>query len=1383
MAKPGKPGKRGKPGKPSRTPTRSKRAARGSASRPSAASGETMRETVSEAPTTSPGPMPIVGMGASAGGLEAFQKFFSHMPAETGMAFIVVQHLDPRHATLMPELLGKITRMNVEQVKDETPVQPDHVYVIPPNATLTLEGSVLRVHTPASAGLRMPIDGLFHSLAEDQGHRAVCVLLSGTGSDGTLGLRSVKEHGGMAMAQSPESARHDSILRSAIATGLVDHVLLPEAMPAKLVEYTAYLRDLYKARSKAALLDDDQLARICTLLRRKTGHDFSRYKPATLVRRIQRRMQVLQSRSVSAYLERLRQDPKEVEALFRDLLIGVTHFFRDAEAFKVLARAVVPAILEHAGPEGSVRVWTPGCATGEEAFSVAILLREEMARRDLRPRVQIFAGDIDDEALEFARQARYPEGIAEHVSQERLDRFFVRQGHSYQVVKDVREMCIFSTHNLIKDPPFSRLDLVVCRNLLIYLEGELQRHIANVFHYALRPGGYLFLGPSESIVGPPDLFRTVDKKHRVFQRSNTVALPALALPVPDRTPQRPQRPWAARVTAAGQGGVVADLERVLVDEYAPAWVIINAEGESVYFSARTGRFLEPVVGTPSMDVVGMARRGLRLDLRTAIHKAVKTRETVVHEGVAVETNGDVQMINLVVRPLGDLGHDPGLFLIVFQEVGPPRPRKPGAEGKAPHQDGDHIVQQLESELRSTKEHLQATIEEVETSNEELKSSNEELLSTNEELQSANEELQTSKEELQSVNEELETINAELNKKVEELDLVNSDLHNLLQSTQIPTLFVDNHLRIKRFTEAATHIFRFIDADVGRPITDMAARFEGDIVADLREVLRTLTARERQVALTDHSAVYLMRVLPYRRIDNLIDGLVVTFMDVTVLNRALSQHSRLAGIVESSQDAIVGRAFDGTILSWNAAAERMFGYTAAEAIGSPPSIIVPAEQIQHLDEIHARVKLGETVAPFESVRHARDGRRIDVSVAVSPIRDETSRIVGASSIFRDISELKRAQAALQQEAREKDQFLAVLSHELRNPLAPIRTSLELLRSDPRRKESDLALTIMDRQLSQLTSLVDQLLDAARMSSGKVQLDREDLDVIPLVGGVVEDHARMIADAELELKLAMPEAGPPIFVNADRLRLAQALSNLVGNAVKFTPKGGAVTVGVYPDISAQSVVLSVGDTGIGIDATDAERLFRPFVQGDTKMLIRGGLGLGLALARALVEAQDGRLEVRSGGAGRGSEFQIRLPLVKSPKQRAREPHPQTGLNPRRILIVEDNVDASESLRHLLATAGHEVETSADAATALERMRTFRPEIVLCDLRLQGEIEGLGFATAVRADGEYGSPYLVALTGFGRTEDQEETRKAGFDRHLTKPASLETLTRLLDELPPRS
>jgi two-component system, chemotaxis family, CheB/CheR fusion protein len=1333
---------------------------------------------------------PVIGMGASAGGLEAFQKFFSRMPPDSGMAFIVVQHLDPHHATMMPELLRKGTTMAVEQVQDETPVEPDRVYVIPPNATLTIEAGVLRVKAPIEPrGVRMPIDSLFHSLAEDQGHRAVCILFSGTGSDGTLGLRSVKEHGGLAVAQTPESARHDSMLRSAIGTGLVDHVLPPEEMPAKLLEHAAYLCNL-EAKGGGGLFDEtgDQLARICGFLRRKTSHDFSRYKTATLVRRIQRRMLVLQIASASDYVERIRQDPREAEQLFRDLLIGVTQFFRDPQAFAELARDVVPQIVRQAGPDGAVRVWTPGCATGEEAYSVAILLKEEEARQEVRPRVQIFAGDIDDEALEFARQARYPEGIAEHVTPDRLRRFFTKENHSYRVAKEIRELCIFSTHNLIKDAPFSRLDLVVCRNVLIYLEADLQRHVASLFHYALRTGGYLFLGPSESVAGPADLFRTIDKKQRIFQRNETITAPPLTFPLPDRAlVERPTaRPWVPRTATAGQRDSVAALERILLDHYAPAWVIINAQGESVYFSPRTGKYLEPAVGTPSMDIVSMARKGLRLDLRAAIHKARKTGEPVVHEGVAVETNGDLQQINLIVRPLHEGSDDSGLFLVVFQELGPPKSLKEAKKHKRSGE-GDPLVEQLESELRMTKDHLQATIEEVETSNEELRSSNEELLSTNEELQSANEELQTSKEELQSVNEELETINAELGKKVEELDVANGDMQNLLQSTQIPTVFLDKELRIKRFTEAATRVFRLIETDVGRPIGDIAHRFETNLIEDLKEVLRTLAPKDHQVRLADQTATYLMRILPYRRMDNVIDGVVLTFLDVTALNRALEQHGRLAAIVESSQDAIVGRTFDGVVTTWNEAATRMFGYTEAEALGRPISVIVPDDGSEELERVHAQLRRGEIVAPFESVRRTRDGRRLAVSVAISPLKDVSGRLIGSSAIFRDISDLKRAQEVLRKEAHYKDQFLALLSHELRNPLAPLRTSLELLRRRGQADEEvERSLDVMERQLSHMTALVDQLMDASRISSGKIVLNREDLDLVGLFRTAVDDYRFLLERAELRLELHLPAR--PLFARADRTRLTQALGNLLANAAKFTDRGGTITVTLVEAPNGRSAVLTVRDDGVGIEPDVLARLFQPFMQADpTAGRTRGGLGLGLALVRGLVESHGGSVEARSGGRGKGAEFIIRLPLLTT-DERISLPRPEPPDSPKvtrplRILLVEDNVDAVESLQRLLQLAGHTVETAFDGRTAVEKARAFEPEVVLCDIGLPGDMDGYGVATAIRRHADGKPPYLVALTGFGQQEDRQRTREAGFDWHLTKPAEPDVLQRLLAELPKRS
>ena len=1320
-------------------------------------------------------------MGASAGGLDAFQRFFAHVPASNGMAFVLVQHLDPRHATLLPELLGKATPMSVETVKDETPVQPDRVYVIPANATLTIEGGLLRI-TPVDANIpRMPIDRLFHSLAEDQGPNAVCILFSGSGSDGTLGLRAVKEHGGMAMAQTPESAQHAPMLRSAIATGLVDHVLPPEQLAERLMEYAAYLRTVRGPQGEGAPFANDELTQIYTLVRHKTGHDFSRYKTGTLSRRIQRRMQVLQLSTVAEYLERLRRDPAEVDRLFRDLLISVTHFFRDPEAWQALVTEVFPRLLDHAATEGNLRVWIPGCATGEETYSTAILLKEEMVRRGVKPKVQIFAGDIDEEALVFARQATYPEGIAEHVTPERLERFFVRQNHSYQVAKEIREMVIFSNHDLIKDPPFSRLDLIICRNLLIYLETDLQRFVTNLFHYALRRDGYLFLGPSESVVGPPELFRNLDRRQRLYRRGEILAR-RVEMPVLPGTPRLVSASDASRrVLGPTQSEVLTSLERILLDHFTSPWVVINADGESLYFSPRTGKYLEPAAGLPSSNVVDMARSGLRLDLRAAIHQAIKTGEVVTHENVLVETNGDVQRIDLVVRPLPELGDASRLFLVVFRELGSPRSRAQASADGAVVQTGDAIVQQLESELRATKEHLQATAEELETSNEELKSSNEELLSTNEELQSSNEELQTSKEELQSVNEELETINAELVKKVQELDAVNSDMENLFHGTQIPTLFVDNDLRIKRFTGASTEVFRLIDTDVGRPIADIAPRFSNELIPDMKGVLRTLTPKEREIRVSEDGSAYQMRILPYRRLDNVIDGLVVTFQNVTQLTQAQEQRARLAAVVESSHDAIVSRTLEGIITSWNAAATHLFGYTSEEAIGHPMSLILPADHQEELRETERRLLQGERVAPYESLRQTNDGRILPVLVAVSPVRDSAGRMVGSSGIFRDLTELKRAQI-VREESQRKDQFLAILSHELRGPLASLRICVNLLESrvtgGGRIRE---AVEVADRQLEQLASLVDQLLDASRFGSGRFALNRKTRDLVEVVRTSTEDQRRVMEAAGVELAVQLP--GEPLYVSCDGLRMSQIVVNLLANAARFSPKGGHTRLTLERDEAHDRAVLHVVDDGVGIEPELIPLVFQPFTRlGPEELQHEGGLGLGLALVKALTEAHGGTVEARSGGRGHGTELIVRLPLAAGiPGAPApAPPRKQLPARPRRIMVVEDNRDTAQSLTWLLEARGHEVAVAADGRAALALARTFRPEIVLCDIGLPGELDGYAVAAAIRADQASASPYLIAVTGYAMPADKARAVETGFDRHIVKGGDPRELLSVIAELP---
>jgi two-component system CheB/CheR fusion protein len=832
----------------------------------------------------------IVGIGASAGGIEALEGLFRPMPADTGMAFVVVLHLAPDKVSHLDEVLQRFTAMKVDQAESAMPVEANRIYVIPPGAGLTLERGRFVVHGNG-LGQRVanPIDQLFTSIAADQGEHAIAIVLSGGGSDGTLGIKAIKEGGGLALAQGHDHGRpqHESMPRSAIATGLVDLVLPVEAMAEKLVAYvrsygvTAQLVDRLRGPASPAGGKPNARHQICAILRDQVGHDFSRYKEKTFLRRVQRRMQVVQLTDIRQYVERLRQDPEEVTLLFRDLLISVTSFFRDQEAFAALAGFVVPKLFEGKGG-GTVRVWVPGCATGEEVYSIAILLRERMDTLAVPPKVQIFGTDIDEAALAVARAGRYAPSAVEEVSPQRLDRFFTEEGGSHTVAKEVRDLCIFSVHNVVRDPPFSRVDLISCRNLLIYFDAELQAQVIPVFHYALRSGGFLFLGISESVSQHPDLFTPLDKKHRLFQRRDHAGS-QMQFPMLLPGPRLLSTSFEPRHGDASMPAVPLRrlVEGRVMERFAPAHVVCNRDGNIVYYSIRTGKYLEQPPGVPNRQILAMARKGLRLELRHALQEAIGTRRTISKENIAVELEDRVQLINLTVEPLGDSEVDP-LFLVLFADLGPPLSREAlAARGRAPGGETPDVAR-IEAELRDTRERLQSTIEEYETALEELKAANEELVSMNEELQSANEELETSKEELQSVNEELQTVNNELGSKVEQLNHANADLKNLFESTQVAVIFLDRDLVIRSFTPAVTGIFTLIPGDRGRPLTDIASHLDygGLLVDDVRAVIATGEPHERRVARRDQSIHYLVRILPYRGGDNAVSGALVTFLDIT-----------------------------------------------------------------------------------------------------------------------------------------------------------------------------------------------------------------------------------------------------------------------------------------------------------------------------------------------------------------------------------------------------------------------------------------------------------------------------------------------------------------------
>jgi two-component system CheB/CheR fusion protein len=967
---------------------------------------------------------PIVGIGASAGGLAAFEAFFSSMPADAdpGMAFVLVQHLAPDHKSILSELVRRYTRMQVSEVEDGMAVKPNCAYIIPPNRDMAFLNGTLQLLEPAAArGRRLPIDFFFRSLAQDQRERAICIVLSGTGSDGTLGVRAVKGEGGMVMAQNPESTEYDGMPRSAIATGLVDFVLPPAEMPAQLIAYAAHaFVKTPRPISFPAPTAEGALKKIFILLRAQTGHDFSQYKQNTIIRRVERRMAVHQIERLDGYVRYLQQNPVEVKALFRDLLIGVTNFFRDPEAFAVLQEQVVPHLFDGKPAGGVIRVWAPGCSTGEEAYSIAILLQERLEALKQNFKVQVFATDIDSHAIEQAHAGLYPASIAADVSPERLTRFFAHEpdGDAYRIHKSIRDMLVVSEQDVIKDPPFSKLDLISCRNLLIYLSGDLQKKLIPLFHYALNPGGMLFLGTSETVGEFTDLFGALDHKSKLYRRKDDVRgahRPQLGKFLPRMTEGGAAPRPSGKAPSESTVPLRELTERALLQQYAPAGALVNQRGDILYLYGRTGLYLEPAPGEADLNILKMAREGLRWDLTTALHKAVAHKEPVRHPGVRVKTNGDFSTVNLTVQPVTadpDRAVASGLFLVILEETEAADQIQPGKAAAVDSVEEsatkvDARIATLKQELRTKEEYLQATNEELETSNEELKSSNEEMQSVNEELQSTNEELETSKEELQSVNEELATVNAELQQKVAELSRAINDMNNLMAGTGIGTIFVDHQQRIQRFTPAVTQVINLIQTDVGRPVGHIVSNLVGYdcLVADVQAVLDTLVPKEEEVQ-TQAGAWYLLRIRPYRTVENVIEGAVITFVDVTEMKRveaALREANvlrRLAVVVRDAYDAVTVQDTEGRILAWNPRAERMYGWSEAEALAMNIRNLVPESLREDALSTVRQISRAEVLEPYGTERVAKDGRIVEVWLTATALVNEAGEVYAIATTERE-----------------------------------------------------------------------------------------------------------------------------------------------------------------------------------------------------------------------------------------------------------------------------------------------------------------------------------------------------------------------------------------------
>lgn len=1204
---------------------------------------------------------PIVAMGASAGGLEVFQRFFTVMPPDTGMAFVLVQHLDRSHETLMPEILSKHTVMPVLKVEEGLKVQANHVYVIAPNVSLTIDGCTFRLASLANAE-RKSIDQFFRSVAADQRENVIGIVFSGTGTDGTLGLKAIKESGGLTMAQVPDSAKFDSMPRNAISTGCVDYVLTVEEMPARIVEYINHLNVLHQRKSAEMIQHEAliHLPEIFPLLKKKTGHDFSRYKQSTLARRIQRRMQVVYLDSVFKYVAFLRDNPDEVDALFKDLLIGVTQFFRDAESFDVLAKKVIPQLFEGKKKDGVVRVWVPGCSSGEEAYSFAILLAEHAQEIKDPPRIQVFATDLDAEALEFARKARYPEDIAEQITTERLQQFFRKTGPVYEVVDEIREMCIFSPHNLIKDPPFSRLDLISCRNLLIYLEVDLQRRLLPLFHYALNPCGYLFLGPSENVASRSELFRAVDQKHRIFQRKPTLLQSPVHVHLMDSGHvTRFQTLTSPAITLPKEQNLARSIERVILEEYAPASAVINQQAEVLYFSGNTGKFLEPPSGVPSNKIISMARKNLRLELRSAIHRAISSGKEVVRKNISFKSGREVQQFDLIVRPLPEVGKEAELYIVIFRELIAGTGIARAADDFADHE--HPIIRQLENELRTTKEDLQTTIEELETSNEELKSANEELLSMNEELQSGNEELQTSKEEVQSANDELQ-------RKIEEVEAANLELRQAHEDRARLAAIVQNSddaiigkaldSIITSWNRAAERIFGYTaDEIIGKSILTIIPHDlhdeEAKIISKLRRGERIEHYETARLTKDGRRIIASISASPIRDANGFIVGVSKIARDITEQRKnheALQRRERL--LSDFFENGAIGLHWvgpDGTILRANRTELALLGYAPEEYIGhNIAEFYVDAPLIK--DILH-KLTCGQTLENYEARMRCKDGSIKHVLIS-SNVLWEDGKFIHTRCFTRDITEQKKAELALQKAKEELElrveertaslretteqleTFCYTVAHDLRSPLRAQQSFAQVLLEDYKDVLDETGRNYLQRILasaSRLDKLVNDLLAYSRISRSEIIFQNIDL------GKVVGEVREHLAD-DIQNQKGRITIGPLLTVCAYEPILHLVITNLMANALKFVAPGAVPDIHIWSEEKDSFVRLWIEDKGIGISPEHIEKIFGVF-QRLHPMDKYPGTGIGLAIVRKGVDRMGGSVGVES-EIETGSRFWIEL-----------------------------------------------------------------------------------------------------------------------------------------------
>ncbi|MBN1238839.1 MAG: PAS domain S-box protein [Gammaproteobacteria bacterium] len=1301
---------------------------------------------------------PIVAIGASAGGLAALEKVFGSLPDNLGAAYVVLQHLSPDFESHMTELLGRVTPLSVTQAVDRTQLVPDHVYVIPPKKEMILSaGKLLLTDKDPRNAPSLPIDTFLRSLGQEAGDRSVAIILSGTGSDGARGVRAIKASGGCVIAQDPNDAEFNGMPESAVSTGAVDVVLAAADIPAELARALPMIAKKEKPHADSPEIDGG-MQQILDALADAHQVDFSCYKTTTLARRIHRRMEFAGTDDPERYAAVLRSDRDESKRLYHDLLIGVTEFFRDSQAYEQLAEAVGDHLFND---KSEIRVWVAGCATGEEVYSVAILLDEARRRAGWEGRIRLFATDIHADALKVASVGAYPTEALADIPPERLERYFVREGSTCRVAEFLREMVIFATHNLVTDAPFTQLDMICCRNVLIYFQPATQARVLALFHFGLRTGGLLFLGPSETLGKLEDEFEPISVETRIFMKRRDLRLMSHPGITKINIGGRRREPLSPAARERG----VPEAYAALLERFMPPSFLLDSAFHLLHCFGGAERFLSFRGGPMSTALPGLLDGRMRTAVSGLLER-FKQDFAGVH-AVNLRGVGGSDRYRIVVSPVQSKRSSTGSVLVevhaLAPESGDAGTESPPAEAGAV---AAEYVEALERDLELARGRLQTTVEELEAANEELQAANEELVASNEELQSTN-------EELRSVNEELNSVNVEHQKKIAELTEVTEDLQNLLHTINVGVLFLDANLCIRRANSRIGELLHILPQDVGRSFEHFKNNLDAPGVLDtVRSVLRESRRAEQEVRTSD-DRVLLLNALPYES-QTASGGVVLTLVDITSLKAAEFEAQRLSAIVRSARDAIISKSMEGTIVSWNAGAEKLYGYTEKEALGRHISLVVPEDRRSEIDYILSEIASGNDVPPFETVRLARDGSRRDVLLSVAPVRNESGAVTAASVIAIDITDRKQAEERAEIAVAQRDKFLALLSHELRNPLMALASANELLiRSESADDVSRRAQQIISRQVTQMSRLLEDTLDASRMRHDRIELHRKLLDIRSIVETAMDVVKPRAMRESIKLNVELP--AEPIRIKADASRLQQMIVNLAQNAINHSAGGQTIELRLFAQ--RNEAVIRIRDEGVGISAEALPRLFEPFFQASRRS--REGMGLGLSLALSIARAHGGDICARSAGLGKGATFEVRLPLMK-PEDMSETMtdlpaldagYPDSGT----VLLVDDDDASRESVAQLLRKSGYEV---LEAGTGLEGLRLIEevmPSVAILDVGLP-DISGLEVARRTRK--KFGSKQirLIALTGFGRQEDREAAIEAGCDMHLVKPIDFSTLEKVI-------